>query len=466
MNFETIIEGYSDEIVRKVQDLIRIKSIKGEPEAGMPCGKGPYEALQYTLSLCKDMGFRTKDLDGYVGYAELGEGEETIGVLVHLDVVPEGQGWTYPPFSAELHDGKIYGRGAIDDKGPVIAILYAMKTLITSEVKLKRKIRVVFGTDEENGFDGINYYRTKEKPFDMGFTPDASFPLIRGEKGILLCKLKSEIHKRSKSNIYIKSIIGGSAPNMVPGSCNAIISIEKTELPMLEALIDEFKQCNGYEIALDVMGNIINLSCNGKTAHGSTPEEGLNAISIMMLFLNRFYGANDDVARFIKIYNDKIGMQYNGEAMNPSYYDDMSGKMTLNVGKIALDEHKLDITIDIRYPISFSADDIIQTLRNEFAVEGFAIEQLFAVDPIFFHEDHPLLQKLLKVYKDVTKDQESKPLVTGGATYARSMENVIAFGPVFSDEPELAHKGDEYITIEKLLLLTKIYTYALYELAK
>jgi succinyl-diaminopimelate desuccinylase len=466
MNFEAIIEDYSDEIVRTAQDLIRIKSIKGEPEAGMPCGKGPYEALQYSLNLCKDMGFKTKDLDGYVGYAELGEGDETIGVLVHLDVVPEGEGWSYPPFLAELHDGKIYGRGAIDDKGPVTAILYAMKTLITSEVKLRRKIRVVFGTDEENGFDGINYYKSKEKAFHMGFTPDASFPLIRGEKGILLCKLKSEIHKSSKSDICIKSIIGGSAPNMVPGSCNAILSIEKTEVSMLEALIDEFKQYYGYEITLDITDNLINLSCKGKTAHGSTPEEGLNAISIMMLFLNKFYVADDDVARFIKIYNEKIGMQYNGEAMNPSYCDDMSGKMTLNVGKIALDEHKLDITIDIRYPISFSADEIIQILSKEFDVEGFSIEQLFAVDPIFFHEDHPLFQKLLKVYKDITKDQESKPLVIGGATYARSMENVIAFGPVFSDEAELAHKGDENITIEKLLLLTKIYTYALYELAK
>lgn len=466
MDFEAIIKSYRDEIVSATQDLIRIKSVRGEPEAGMPCGKGPYEALQYTLSLCKDMGFATKDIDGYVGHAELGEGDEIVGALVHVDVIPEGEGWTFPPFSAEIHHGKIYGRGAIDDKGPVIAILYAMKILKNSGLKLKKKIRVVFGTDEENGFDGINYYLSKEKAFDMGFTPDASFPLIRGEKGILLCKLSSKINKSSKSGICVKSINGGSAPNMVPGSCNAILSIENTEMPILEVLIDEFKQCDGYEIALDLKDNIISLSSKGKTAHGSTPEEGLNAISIMMLFLNGLNAVDDDVARLIKIYNEKIGMQYNGEAMNPSYYDVMSGKMTLNVGKIALDEHNLEITIDIRYPITFTADEIIQTLRNEFAVEGFYIEQLFAVDPIYFPEDHPLMQKLLKVYKDVTEDNESMPIVIGGATYARSMKNVIAFGPVFLDEAELAHKSDEYITIEKLLLLTRIYTHALYELAK
>ncbi|MGB7605749.1 MAG: M20/M25/M40 family metallo-hydrolase, partial [Lutisporaceae bacterium] len=125
MNFETIIDSYKEEIIKTTQDFIKIKSIKGEPELGMPCGRGPYEALKYVLNLSESMGFAVQDIDGYVGYAEFGDGKETVGVLVHVDVVPEGDGWTFPPFSGELHDDKIYGRGSVDDKGPTIAVLFA-----------------------------------------------------------------------------------------------------------------------------------------------------------------------------------------------------------------------------------------------------------------------------------------------------------------------------------------------------
>lgn len=466
MNFETIIDSYKEEIIKTTQDFIKIKSIKGAPEPGMPCGRGPYEALKYVLNLSESMGFAVQDIDGYVGYAEFGDGKETVGVLVHVDVVPEGDGWTFPPFSGELHDDKIYGRGSVDDKGPTIAVLFALKALKACGIKLGKKIRVVFGTDEESGFDGIHYYLSKEKAFDVGFTPDAQFPLISGEKGILLYKLSKEIKRNTDGDIHIKSISGGSAPNMVPSFCKATISMGNEKSSILTELISEFKQSYGFDIDMEVKDNFMVLNSIGKTAHASTPEEGLNAISIMMLFLSKLKFNDSDVFEVIKTYNEKIGMEYNGESMNCNYYDKMSGELTMNVGLIELKDDKLEIAIDIRYPISFTADEIIKTLHNEFDGVGINMKQLFAEDPIYFQEDHYLMQKLIKAYQNTTKDQESKPLVIGGTTYARTMKNVIAFGPVFPGEVELAHKSDEYITLENLFRITNIYANALYELSK
>lgn len=466
MNFETIIDSYKEEIIKATQNLIKIKSVKGEPEPGMPCGRGPYEALKYVLNLSESMGFTISDIDGYVGYAEFGDGEETVGVLVHVDVVPEGDGWTLPPFSGELRDDKIYGRGSIDDKGPTIAVLFALKALKACGIKLGKKIRIVFGTDEESGFDGIHYYLSKEKPFDVGFTPDAQFPLISGEKGILLCKLSKEIKWNTDGDIHIISISGGIAPNMVPSFCKAVISIENGRSSILTDLIFEFKQRYGFDIEMEVKDDLIVLNSTGRTAHGSTPEEGLNAISIMMLFLGKLRFNDNDLFEVIKAYNEKIGMEYNGESMSCNCYDKMSGELTMNVGLIESKEDKLEIFIDIRYPISFTADEIIKALHNAFDGVGISMKQLFTEDPIYFSKDHYLLQKLIKAYQNTTKDQESKPLVIGGATYARTMKNVIAFGPVFPGEAELAHKSDEYITLESLFRMTNIYANALYELSK
>ncbi|MDF2593632.1 MAG: pepV, partial [Clostridia bacterium] len=297
-------------------------------------------------------------------------------------------------------------------------------------------------------------------------TPDAQFPLISGEKGILLYKLSKKLKRNTAGEIQIKSISGGSAPNMVPGFCKAVLRIENENKSRLEDFIDQFKQNYGFEIAAEDKDNLVILSSTGRVAHASTPEEGLNAISIMMLFLDQLQIDDDELFEHIRIYNEKIGLQDNRKSFGANYCDEVSGKMTLNVGLIELNEDDYKITMDIRYPISYQANEIINALHQAFAAAGYNMEQLFALDPIFFPKDHSLLEKLMKVYKNNTKDYESKPIVIGGATYARAMKNVIAFGPVFPGEVELAHKSDEYITLENLFKIAKIYAEALVELSK
>ena len=229
MNYINLIDSYEDNIIKSTQEIIRIKSVEAEAKPNMPFGEGPYKALEKALELSKEMGFDTKNLEGYAGYAEFGEGEETVGVLVHLDVVPEGEGWTYPPYGGEIHDGKIFGRGTTDDKGPAIATLYAMKALKDSEIPLSRKIRIIFGTNEETGWGCMDYYFKHENPPTMAFTPDADFPVIHGEKGIIVFDLVQKINSNGCCGIIVRELKGGNAPNMVPDHAEAILEVKDKE---------------------------------------------------------------------------------------------------------------------------------------------------------------------------------------------------------------------------------------------
>ncbi|MCG0276560.1 MAG: Sapep family Mn(2+)-dependent dipeptidase, partial [Thermosediminibacteraceae bacterium] len=184
MDIEKAIKLNEEPLIKSVCEIIKIRSVEDAPAPGKPFGEGVARALEYALDLSRSFGFRTKNLDNYIGWAEWGEGAEMVGILVHLDVVPEGSGWTYPPFGGEIHDGKIYGRGAVDNKGPAMAALYALKTLKDAGVKFKRRVRVIFGTNEESGMKCIKYYLEHDEEPTMAFSPDAEYPIINGEKGI------------------------------------------------------------------------------------------------------------------------------------------------------------------------------------------------------------------------------------------------------------------------------------------
>ncbi|WP_416198844.1 MAG: dipeptidase PepV [Sporanaerobacter sp.] len=452
-------------IVSSTQEIIKIKSVEGEPKEGMPFGEGPYRALEYALNLAEDMGFRTKNIDGYAGYAEFGEGEETVGVLVHLDVVPEGDGWDYPPYNAEIHDDKIYGRGAIDDKGPAMAALYAMKSIKDKKIPLSRKIRIIFGTNEETGWGCMKYYFAHEKAPNMAFTPDANFPVIHGEKGIIAFDLVKEIKDSCCGDIAIKSIKGGNAVNMVPDFCEAVITVK--DFSALEEKFNEFKNKTGYQMAIEKDGDSIKIKAKGVSAHGSTPWKGKNAISYIMQFLGEIVDCKCDICDFINIYNERIAFKHHGEAIGCGLEDDVSGKLDFNPGVIEMKDGKIKLSINIRYPIKSTSKDVYDGIRKN--LEGTGIELLEdegEMKPLYVPEDNFLVQKLMKVYRDETGDKDSKPITIGGGTYARAMENAVAFGPVFPDEEELAHQANEFISINKLLFLTKIYEKALYELAK
>ncbi len=465
MNYINLIDGYKEEIVKSTQEIIKIKSVEDEAKPNMPFGEGPYKALEYALELSKSLGFKTKNLEGYAGYAEFGEGDESVGVLVHLDVVPEGTGWTYPPYGAEIHDDKIFGRGTIDDKGPAIATIYAMKALKESEVSLNRKIRVIFGTNEETGWGCMDYYFKHEKPPTMAFTPDADFPVIHGEKGIIVFDLVQKLNSNGCCGIKLIDLKGGNAPNMVPDYAEAVLEVE--DIAKLEEKFKEYKKEKNNMVTIDIKNNIVKVIAKGISAHGSTPEKGENAISYLMNVLSYFMDGECDICDFINLYNERIGFKHYGEGIGCGYEDSISGKLNFNPGLIKLEGDKIKLTINVRYPIKSSAKEVYDGIRKN--LNGTKVELVEGkgdTKPLYVAKDNFLVEKLMKVYREQTGDLEREPITIGGGTYARAMENAVAFGPMFPGQPDVAHQKDEYISIEHLIKITKIYAHALYELAK
>ncbi|QQY79226.1 succinyl-diaminopimelate desuccinylase [Keratinibaculum paraultunense] len=465
MDFIKLIDSYKYDIIKSTQEIVTIKSVEDEPKEGMPFGEGPYKALEYALNLAKQMGFKTKNLDGYVGYAEFGEGEETLGILVHLDVVPEGDGWIYPPYGAEIHDGKIYGRGSIDDKGPAIACMYAMKALKESKVPLSKKIRIIFGTNEETDWGCMKYYFEHEKSPDIGFTPDANFPVIHGEKGIIKFDLVKDINTNCTNNITIKNIKGGSAVNMVPDYCE--VTLETKDTKQVEDAFDKFVENCQYQMTLERKGFTFIIKAKGVSAHGSTPEKGKNAITYIMQFLGTIIDCECDICKFINMYNEKIAFKHHGEGIGCGFEDEVSGKLNFNPGVIRMEDDKIVLSINVRYPITFTAQQVYDGIRENLKGTGIElIEDDGEVKPLYIPKDHFLVQKLMKVYREETGDKESEPLVISCGTYANAMENAVAFGPVLPNQEELFHQPNEFISIKHLLFLTRIYGKAMYELSK
>ncbi len=458
------IDEMKDEIVESVQRVVRIKSVEDEAKENMPFGEGINQCLEATLEIAEGLGLKTRNVDGYAGHVEIGEGEEILGILCHLDVVPEGSNWTYPPYAAEIHDGKIYGRGTIDNKGPAIASLYALKAVQDSGVKLNKRIRLILGTDEESGWECIRYYLSKEERPALAFSPDAEFPVIHGEKGILTFALKKNLSSLKSEKIESLEIEGGNAPNMVPDYCQAII---RTDYPdIFRNALEEYRQKNPeVKIDLEEKDGKLLIKSHGVSAHGSLPEDGYNAISQLMAFLAVLDIYPDELQGVFRFYRDKIGMEYNGESFGCSLEDKVSGPLTFNVGKISLKDGKLIITINIRYPVTYELTEIKELLEKGIAGMDFHYEEFGHQPPLYVEKDHPLVQKLMKVYQRYTGDKR-EPITIGGGTYARALDNAVAFGPLFPGQEELAHQKDEYIGIEELILMTKIYAAAIIELAK
>lgn len=465
MDFGKIIDGYKDSIVKSTQDIIKIRSVEAKAKKDMPFGEGPKKALDHVLNLSEELGMTVKNFDNYAGHAEFGQGEEVVGVLAHVDVVPEGDGWTYPPYAAEIHDDKIFGRGTLDDKGPAIAALYAMKALKDSGVELKRKVRIIFGTNEETGWGGINYYFQHEEPPTMAFTPDANFPVIYGEKGIIDFDLVKDLDSFGCCGIRVKDIKGGNAPNMVPDGATATLEVD--DIKDFKDKFHAYREKKGYPVTMDIDGNSVKLTAKGISAHGSTPEKGENAISYLMDFLGEIMGGECDMCDFISIYNERIKFQHHGKSIGCGFEDEESGKLSFNPGIIKIKDSKIFLTINVRYPIESNARQVYDGIKENLKDTKIElIEGKKDNKPLYVPKDNFLVKKLMEVYREQTGEMHSEPVTIGGGTYARAMDNAVAFGPMFPGQKELAHQKDEFISIDHLMEITKIYAYALYELAK
>lgn len=461
MDFSSAIDGYKDEIIENVQNLVRIESIQGPAEEGMPFGRGPAAALSYVLDLGKKLGFDVKNVDNYAGHIEYGHGDEIVGVLAHVDTVPVGDGWTMDPFCGTVADGKLYGRGSYDDKGACIASVYALCALRASGVKLNRRIRLIFGANEETGMKDIPHYLKAEREPDVAFSPDSPFPVIYGEKGILNLRFEKKI----RDKCCVVGLKGGSSPKFVPAECTVRLDIGGNEAKQAVESLACLKERYGYNYCFDEDG-LLSVTVCGKSANGTRPYEGINAVAGMMRYLSELDFIDGDMRQLVNLFNSKLGEESDGRGVECDFSDDISTPLTLNVGMVSMEGDNVAFDIHIRYPVKASYTSIFGNITRNLTC-GNAVVEIREHSPAHYvPEDSHLVTALMDIYRRATGDMEAEPATMEGGTYARTLRNAVAFGPLFPGEKQVAHGPDEYVNIGSLIRAAKIYAEALYELGK
>lgn len=457
------------EMESTLAELVRIDSKQTDSQLGMPFGKGVHDAFVFLMEKGRADGFRSFDADGYGGHLEMGDpdSETVMGILTHLDVVPEGDGWTYNPFGAEIVDGRMYGRGTGDDKGPAVAVYYALRAIQNAGIELPIRVRLIFGLDEETDWKGMDVYLEQAGTVDFGFTPDADFPVISSEKGIIMIDFAKKFGRSTGSGLELRKITGGEAGNMVADTARAVVySTNFADYDDVEEKVKAFCEETGKALNCRGVGKSFEITATGKSAHGATPEKGENAISLLMDFLGRLQFNNDDVADFISFYNDMIGYDLKGDKLGIGGKDDHSGALTVNVGTIELSTKDVLLRTNIRYPVTQDPEEIFERLNEATAEYNTGVVKIDHQLPLDVPVDSSLVQTLMDVYRRRTGDEEAEPVASGGGTYARSMDNIVAFGMLFPDEEERFHQPDESVSLDRLFLGAEIYADAILSLCK
>ena len=433
-NGRTAVESRFPQFQEDLARLVAANSKNAPAVGNAPFGEGIQQALETVLDIAKRFGFRTIiDPEGYYGYAEIGAGAEMLGVLGHMDVVPADdlESWHTPPFELSEQDGMFYGRGVSDDKGPTLAAMYALKILLDSGARLNKRVRFIFCTDEESLWRGVKKYIEKEEHPTFGFTPDADFPLLYAEKGLV------EYHLIAK-DAEAADFKGGTAYNAVA---------DKASVPYTDEIAAAMDKL-GYEYVKDGP----RLVAKGKAAHAMVPEKGVNAILHLAEALVES-GETGSLLRFLtEKAMDPFGVHIFGEVA-----DSVSGKLKLNVGLADFKPGLQTAGIDIRFPVTYPKGKVDQALEAATKPYGVRVEQFDYLRSLYIDVNTPLVKSLMEAYQDVTGDMETKPISTGGATFARSMDNIIAFGALMPGAAKTEHQANECAVIADLKTATEIY---------
>ena len=463
--FEELILKLKPQLVLSLQESLQIPSYYEDDDSIYPYGTAVNAALEHFLLAAKNLGFKTVNLADKVGYVEYGEGEEMIMIAGHVDVVPAGNNWQEEPFGGKIIGDRIYGRGAIDDKGPMYTCLYALAALNQGRARLKRRVRIVVGTNEEKGMDCLHYYMSSGEEMPVaGFTPDGKFPVINGEKGIIQADIKKGILLGTQG-IQVISLYGGTAFNMVPAEAKALLLGNEEDLLIaknqLELLHDEQLQVT---INTDKSLSII---AKGISAHASTPEQGDNAITRLILALAQLRGLDPAWQTICHQLGCKLLTGNDGRGIGIAMADEMSGKLSLNIGILRYAEGELVLSLDIRYPVTAVGTEIFSKLSQAALFKDYQLNLQHQLEQVYFPPEHPLIRSLAAAFTQTT-GLEMRYLSMGGGTYAKVIPNIVAFGPCLPEDEEAdsLHKPDEYTTISHLERNMRIYIEAISTLAK
>lgn len=452
-----------DAFLEDLFSILRIDSVRDDEKATeeFPVGPGPAEALKAFLELGNRDGFKTEQFENWAGHIEYGEGEEIMGVLGHVDVVPTGTGWETDPFDPVIKNERIYARGSSDDKGPTMAAYYALKIIQELDLPVSKKIRVILGTDEESGWQCMDHYLSVEKEPDFGFSPDAAFPIINGEKGNL-----SVILGTRGSNTGTEKLLAfqsGLRPNMVPQDAEAVV--ESTKAQELADSFEQFLTDQPVTGKTLVDGNSVTFNIVGQAAHGSTPAKGTNAATYLAVFLNNL-DFDGDAKIFLNTTATYLHEDPSGEKLGVAHTDDVMGELTSNPGVFVFaNEDEGKVTVNMRYPKGTDEDTIEKQAKDTLRNEEVTVTRTEGKGPHYVPVDDPLVKTLLEVYERQT-GLEGHEVVIGGGTYGRLMKRGVAYGAMFPDSIDTMHQANEFMAVEDLLKSIAIYAEAIYELVK
>lgn len=442
--------GYYDEMEQFLKELIAIPSVMGNAEIHMPYGKNSAEVLKVFLKKAEELGFKTQNFDNYAGTIDIGEGTPELGILCHLDVVDAGKGWSYPPFELTKANGKLYGRGTTDDKGPAVSVLYGLKAAEETGL-LKKTVRFIVGCNEENGSDDLEYYCKKEALPEKLYTPDGQYPLINIEKGMIRGKFRKKF-SANQSEKYILKIHGGNTVNAVPSEAFAEINGFTAE---------EINSQNDF--SCEISDGTIKIISKGISAHASTPEGGQNALTSLIELLSRMEFDNE-TSNILKSLSEIFPYgETNGEHAGVKCSDDKSGMLTLVLSVLEYDGNDLEGIFDIRFPVSFKSEEINNKIQKTLQNHGFEYECILASEPHYVDENSEFVQTLLNVYENLTGNK-GKCIAIGGGTYVHNTLGGVAFGAEMPGKEYNIHCADEYTVPEEMILNAEMTANAVIEI--
>lgn len=449
---DTYLEDNWDAMVGDITTLVRIPSFEETDKKadGAPFGPGPKAGLEAALKLAGDMGFATHNAEGYIGFADFpGKSETQIGIIGHMDVVPAGPGWNYEPYDVTRKEGYLMGRGTLDDKGPSVMALHAMKFWKDQGVEFPYTIRFLFGANEESGMADVAYYHEHYEDPAFLFTPDAEFPVCYGEKG----GFDGTMTSKPIADRAVVEFEGGMATNAVPGVAHAVVKADMSTLSGTD------------RITVSAAGEgLVRLDAKGKSAHASTPDEGVNAIGLIVDYLLERNLCTPDECAFFELVQ-KLTNHPDGSGLGIKTSDEYFGPLTVVGGTMAIKDDRFVQTLDSRFPTSITSDEIMNGVGKQVEALGGTFENTLLMVPFLVKPDSPVIQALLNAYNEAT-GEDAKPFTMGGGTYAREFKSGASFGPEkpWIKDPEwvgMMHGPDEGVSEELLKQSFKIYTLTL-----
>lgn len=463
---EEWIDAHKAEFVSEIQGLVRIPSVSRADlaEPGAPFGPDCRKVLDYALERGRHYGFDTLDHDGYAGSICLGDAENSIGIIAHLDVVPVGDGWIYPPFEATYlpeYDA-IVGRGTDDNKGPAVLGLFAMRMLREFGWPLKHGIRLLCGMSEETGMQDMTALLKKGMTFPkLSLVPDSSFPVNYAQKG----SIDAEISIPCEGNLI--AFDAGTVRNVVPDHAECTLTIDEEIVKQAFAKLDPELTASIATTSCE-QGTVV--TATGRAAHAASPAAGVNAIQLLTRALGASGLLSGSCEKAVRGVCELTADPF-GKSEGVEYRDDVSGDLTLVYGVAHLKNGKLIVSVDSRVPITWEPDELCDRLTNgAWADLGFTIVRKDTSKPFYIPKDDPRVVGLQNLYKTIT-GRDDQPYTMGGGTYSRVVPNAITFGAGIAtskgpgdflpDGHGACHGKDEVVMMEKIYTSTKIYLLAL-----